>query len=627
MTKPRLQPNWTWVADTIGTTAGQFICPLRPVTSLVIDGTRYFANGWNRAWYLDLLAGKLQPLGSVAPTTFVLTIPAGGAAMPTGLTFTYYVVFRNSARGEETAPQVAAAGDVTADPTLTLGVAGKAISNATGITRDVNVAWTDPADGRWTTADIYRRRQNSSEFVRVGSSAIAGGAFLDTIPEASLSTATSDIYVPRYRTTYPPIFKVLSAHLGRILGITGTDALIYYSQATRPDGELVQTDFPSANILAIEPDDGLGVIVALFSHYDTTLVLKERGGYLLEGDPADFSIQYRRMYAGRGISSPRAIVPVQSMYVIHDQEGLYGWSPNGEPAVLGLRNRTIGVSPLAPIWARLNRAAMDMVHLDFDPETGYVHTHMPFDHDPIPKRAPSWNVAENRFDGIDDEVNLAAGLVEDSHGLEHRNFLDDIGFQFERDLLPSYGLEAGTPQGVVASGTGFPTIAVTGTPFATNVLTGPTATPYRRRSAAGALLDENRVLSNVSGDIHPLYWSSSAVAAGQTIDTGVIPFEPVFAQSDYQTDQRKTVMHLTVRFTPQTAFLGVTPTLNVYSSPDAASYTLRRAVNMTGTDGWATVPCWDRCFKWNLKMQADRAGDAVELQALSAWLTATWLRR
>jgi hypothetical protein len=613
---PRINPRWTLLADTL---EGVPICRYRPIGSIVVDGTRYFFNGWNQPWYIDLVAGKLFPLGSRAPTTFALALSAAGApaALPTGRTAYYYVVFRNDDRGEETAPQV----DVN-------GVAGISIANGTGTTRDVTVTWVDPGDGRWLTADIYKQRYLSSEYVRVASVDIATGTYLDVTPDANLSTATSALYVTRWRTTLPPAYKVLSAHLGRILAITGKSSVIDYSQPLDPAGELLQVDFPVQNKLIVEGDDGLGDIVLIFAHYDTTIVVKERGAYLLEGDPADNTIAWRRMYADRGALSPRSFLALHSSFAIGDGQGLYGWTPSAEPAILGTRNKgNAAESPLSPFWRRVNRGAAGMVHLAHRQEQGTVEFYAPIDYEPIAMRCATWYYRENRFDGIDDRVALATGTLSDRSGAEHDCYLDDLGYIWERDQSRAQGVESGGTR-LTSIHLGTLPGGVAGVGAIASGLAGVDGVPTIRRDAAGVLIQQNRAFMQASSTAAVLlYWSGTALDPTQTLDFGVIPFTPMFAARDFGTGDKKTIPRFIVRFRPQSTFLGLTPTLNVYTGNDERGYTLRRAIDLTNTDGWAIVPCWDRGFKWNVKMEASRAGDDAQIEALTIDVLSGRVRR
>lgn len=616
MNKPRLQPQWTYLGYTL---EGVPICPYRGAVSVDLDGTRYFANGWNQSWYMDIVAGKLFPLGSTVPTTFAVADAAGGSTFPAGRVVTYYLVFRNSSRQEETAAQI--------------------IDHTMSGTKDNDVTWVDPGDGRWDKARIYRRKNLSNDIVKVADVAIATQTYTDSTPDGSLSNSISDVYVPRYRTTLPPPFKALATHRGYMLGITGKDAIVHFSQRVRGDGELVQTDFPDVNKLAIDPDDGLGENVAIFSHNDITIIGKRRGLYVLQGDFADESLTYQRMYAGRGVLSARAILAVQGAFTILDEQGLYAWSPDAVPQIVGTRGGSSTASPLSPLWERIGRAAADMIHLTHREARGVVDVAAPLDHEPIPMRAPIWNYRDNRFDSIDDRVALAAGMLEDGAGVEHECYLNELGHLWEREQSAAgEGVEAGsTSAGTLSAAADV--ISVLSGAFEDDDLLGPEGSPMQIRDPAtagegpGALSSDNRVYAAGVAEVTVLYRLTSAVLQSQTLEVGTVPFIAAFAKSDWGTADRKTLPRLIVRFTPQDVVLGTSPYLHVYSSADSDDYTYRPArqsgdgVDQTNPDGWALVPCWDRCFRWNLKFEAFRAPDRVKLQAMTADLWAGRLRR
>lgn len=586
--------------------------PTLPITSMVIDGTRYFFNGWNQPWYADISAGKLFPLGSTAPTTFTVNDDAGGTAFTAGTVLFYYLAFRNDDRGEETCPQV------------TAGVRG--IEHTMVGTKDAKIDWTDPGDGRWTHAAIYRRFQNSDLIVRVALVPIANATYVDNTPDAGLDPTA--LYIDRFRSTLPPKFLSACAHLGRIFAVTGTDNLLYWSSRVRADGELVQTDFKSANLAAIDPDEGLGENIGLVPHYDTTILFKRRGIVLIEGDPANDSFAFRTLYAGRGAFSPKCVVPVDGGYVAWDEDGMYGWSPSMEPKILASDGAP--VSPLAPIWARVNRGSHLSCHLRHRVEAGVVEAYGPLDHEPFPRRALGiWNKEFDRFDSIDDRHATAAGDLEDGAALEHDTFLGPLGLLWEREQSYAHGVEDTNIAGSVLTEPGAPSrIACAISNFASNPLTGPTGAFMERRDGDGVLLDENVVFNVPGGDeIDTFWWSPEAVALSQTLDVGIMVSTAEFAKSDYRTADRKYVPRVIVRFAPLDTILGVSPTLSVYSAADERAYTLRRTIDMTNTDGWSIVPCNDRFFHFNLKFEKRLATDRFEIQALTAHLWSGLVRR
>jgi hypothetical protein len=604
----RLTPNLAFLADSV---EGVPIHPTLPKTSMVIDGTRYFFNGWNQPWYADIATGKLFPLGSRAPTTFTVADDAGGTAFPAGTELFYYLVFRNDARGEETCPQL------DAD-----GVAGYAYTMIG--TKDALITWDDPGDERWTTADIYRRFQNSDLIVRVASVPIADETYVDDTVDDDLDVTA--LYIARFRSDLPPKFLSASPHLGRILGVTGKDSLIYFSQRVRADGELVQVDFKPSSIVIVDPDDGLGENMALVAHYDTTILFKRYGIVLIEGDPANDSFAFRTLYSGRGILGPRCVVAVDGAYVVCDEQGMYGWLPSSEPRVLGARGGTM--SPLAPLWKRINRGSHLNCHLRWRPEPGVVEAYFPIDVEPYARRGAVWNKEADRFDSLDDRISTATGDLEDGAGVLHDTFLGPLGLMWEREMTEAHGLESGDIAAQFLSAPGaISRIHCAAASFTSDPLPGPTGTFLERYDVDGELLDENVVFSNSGGDIDQLWWSPEAVAFSQTLDVGVMVSTAEFAKSDYETADRKFVPRVVVRFKPLDTIMGVSPTLSVYSAADERTYALRRTLDMTNVDGWSIVPCNDRFFHFNLKFEKRLATDRFEVQAISADLWAGRLRR
>jgi len=631
--RPVLRPTFTPLANAVTTyltpsyTSMEPVCPWRPLNPVQIDGTAYFANGWNRSFYADIVEGKLYPLGSIAPATFVVTDAAGGSSMPAGATRFYYFAFRNDNRAEETAPQL------DAD-----GVAGYEYTMVA--TKDRDITWEDPGDGRWTHAAIYVRRPLSDDIVKLAYVPIETETYTDTTPDNDLSTAITDTYVPRYRTDYPPRFKAFSEHMGRVLAITGKDAVLYFSQQVHPTGELLQTDFPAGNLLAIDPDDGLGELTAVFAHYDATILAKRRGAYLFEGDSPD-TFTWRRLYQGRGMASARAWCAVNSSLIMYDEiGGMYAWSPGAEPQVIGNKGTGVAESPLAPTWQRVNRDALDFIHLHHKEFEGYVEACLPMDRAPIATDRARWNFRDNRFESVDDAVSLAAGPLEDSSGVEHHVRQDDLGFVLEEDVGVSGGVQSGSIHSDTLNPASQPgEIATPATAYNPEPLLGPHGTILERRDADGVLLDSNRVLDANPNVLTLLYYSPVALHTPQTIDVGCIPADVTFAQWDMGTADRKTMPRCIPRFRPGTAWNGVspttypvfgssglTPTLNVFSAADERAFALRRAVDMTGAKGWASVPCWDRGYRVTVRFEAHRAGDYFLVQAMTLDVWATRVR-
>jgi len=621
-TVPVLVPQFRLLASGITMSSASTVplCPYRPFVSVVLDGTAYFFNGWNRPFYADLSVGKLFPLGSTAPTTFAVADAGSGTAFATAHSRFYYLCFRNEDRLEETAPQE------------TAGVAGFTDVIGTGPT-DRTITWVDPGDGRWTHAAIYVRRPNSDDIVKLAYVAIAAQTYTDNTVDANLSTAITDTYVFRWRNGYPPVFQSASVHLGRMVAVTGKDANLYYFQTNHPTGEFTQSDLPSGNVLAIEPDDGLGPCVAVFAHYDATIIVKRRGLYLLEDDWEPLPV-VRRMFEGRGILGPRAWTTAHSIFVMQDELGPYGWSPGAQPQVLGVKGSGVASSPLAPTWLRLNRDAAAMVHLNHKERLGYVECRMPSDRDSIPWQRVRWNLEENRFESVDTVVSLAAGTLEDRSGLLHDLHLDDLGFMHEEDIGVTDGVTAGDVHATHAlrnpdDVTIFKQIACVNAAWGSDPMTGPDGSLCEvRNGTTGALLETNRVLRRVSNPIvEVMYWSPISVDSSQTFDVGVIPADAEFPHLRVGLGKRMTVQRLVLDVNLQSAIYGITPTLNVFTAPDERAFTLKRAIDLTGSDAWAAVPCWDRGFRLKVRLEAHRAGDHFNVNGIAADLWSVRGRR
>lgn len=625
MLTPKINPTLTLITDRVtfpiyatGSTLDVPVDQQRPCTRIDIDGTPYFFNGHDIPFYPDITAEKLFPLGSEAPTQFAVA-DAAGTTFPNLHVRFYYLVFRNDDRFEETCPQL------DAD-----GVAGYEHTK-TGI-GDRTITWDDPGDGRWTHAAIYVRRPLTDDFVLLDMVPIANETYTDDTPDADLSTLQIDVYVPRYRTTYAPPFSCATQHFGRILGVTGKDANVYYSQFLDPTGELTLTDFPAGNIIAIEPDDGLGPIVAIFAHYDTTVVLKRHGIYTLEGD-FDPLPTIRRMFSGRGCIGPRAWVSVHSAVIVVDELGPYAWTPGSEPQVIGVRGTGNVESPLAPTWKRLNRDAASMIHVTHKEYLGFVEFRIPIDHQPIPMHRVRWNLRQNRFESIDDVVSLAAGVLESGSGIQHDMRADDLGNIIQEDfgvaeLLEDGGIEGTRPTQTPNSSSGLILgRVVLVNSFDTDTLLGPSASPLQRRDADGTLLDSNRVFAHSAPDIVLLYWHEEPAISTQSIDVGVVPATVDFPHWDLDTSNLKRMPRMLVRFKPQDTHFGLSPNLKVYTGHDESALTLRRSVDVTNDYGQAAIPSEERGFRLKVRFEAHRACDTFVVPAMTAFVRAIGQRR
>lgn len=600
-----LRPNWTAVSATKD--------PFRAWVSAVIDGIAYFANGWDQPWYVDVNTGHLWPLGSVAPTSFVVADAPGGATFAAGTVLVYYLVFRNADMGEETAPQA------TADSSGNL-VAG--VTHAMAGTKDALITWSiSEAGTRWSHVDVYRQLQNSSGFVRVGHAAVSAGTFTDSTADANVSTAVQDAYVPRYRLTLPPVFKGLAAYQGILFGFDGKSANLYYSQQSLPTGELVTTDFPAGNILPIEIDDGLGEITAVVTFYGTMYVFKRRGVYSVTGsDVTTFAVT--RMFGDRGCIGPRCVVPVFASLYFLDERGMFGWVTSSEPVVVGAQ---VGVatplwgkrhldepSPLGPFWNRLNLDAADMMQVVHNESLGYVEAYVAIDNEPQARHRVRAFYRKDRYESIDGMVSHACGTLYDGVETPYVCRLDDLGLLWQNDVAgDSEGVFAGDTTGAVASIAG-QVLSLPAAAVSTSDLLGPRGCPVDRYDANGNVVDENRVVNVADGThLELLRWCSAAYAAGDTAAWGVIRDLFELPIMDYSTGDWKTIQHVLAEFDVKSA--GV---LRIDTAADGSAYVERKEIDLTNAKQWALVPCWDRGFTWRMRGYSRYAGVGYSVRAL-----------
>lgn len=607
-----LRPHWTALA------AGKD--PYRGWVSAILDGVAYFANGFDQAWYADVNGAAFWPLGSDAPTSFVVADAPGGATFPIGMTLTYFLVFRNPDMGEETAPQA------TDDGTGLL-VAG--VSHTMVGTKDALITW-NPAEipARFAKVRIYRQRQDSDDVVLVAEVAASAGTYTDSTNDANLSTALEDTYWARYRLDLPPIFKGLAAYQGRLFGFTGLDANLFYSQQALANGEFVTSDFPAANILPIEPDDGFGEITAVVAHYDLLLVFKRRGCYSVSDFTSGIPV-VTRMFGDRGCIGPRCVISVFDALVFLDERGLFSWLTSAEPVVVGAQG---GVgspygkghleepSPLAPLWTRLNMDAADMMHLIHNEELGYVEAWVCLDNEPQARHRVRDYYRKDRYESVDDGmVSCAGGILRDGAEAAYLMRLSDDGLLWQCDYGDAEGIQSGDTQGAVTSAAG-QLLNLAAATLLTDDLLGPLGAPVDRTNSAGTVVDQNRIVEVTdTHHVRMLRYMPTAVAAGDIAYLAVIRDLWELPILDFMTGDWKTVSHIILEFDVETASV-----LRVDTAGDERAYTQRRLIDLSSTAGWASVPCWDRAYRWRSRYYSRLANNPYSVRAIRIdW----WARR
>ena len=282
----------------------------------------------------------------------------------------------------------------------------------------------------------------------------------------------------------------------------------------------------------------------------------------------------------------------------------------------------MAASPLAPLWARLNLDAADMMQVVHNEALGYVEAWIALDASPQARHRVRWNYRQDRLESIDDGmVSCAAGVLEDGAEVQHLVHLDDLGFLWEQDVGASEGVYAGDTTATVTGGS-LPSITASGAAFSVDDLTGAVGCPVDRYDASGNVVDENRVVAVTGTTLRMLRYSPTAAAAGQSVAVGVIRDLWQLPTFDFATGDRKTVSYVVVEFEVETA-----STLRMDSTSDEHAFTRRREIDLSNADGWAIVPCNDRGFRWTARFSSRYAGFGYSVRALRVNWRAGWVRR
>lgn len=573
---------------------------------VVVDGSPYFANGWDQPWRMDPATGAAYNAGSTAPTTFAVADAAGGTTFPIGTVLTYYLVFRNSSFDKETAPQ------------QTSGVPG--VSHTMVATKDALITWTDPG-GEWDQVAIYRRLQQSDNYKLVDYEAASAGTYTDNSPDSALETATN--YVTRYRATLPPIFAGIATHLNRMWGWTGGDAKAYYAQQVLIGTENVADDFPDSWELLIGVNDGRGPIVSMVALYDSLLAFKWDGCYEITGTDI-LTFEVRELFSERGAISNRCIVPQEGSLVVLDKRGLYSWSPGAIPRVLGATENT-EMSPLQPLWDRMNLDAASTFFAVVDRAQRIMRFHVALDFEPVPNVAVVWDYGNNRFVGVDTlEWGGAGGSVRDGGGTDHTLRIDDLAYLWEENYGSVEGVLSGdTSATITAYGATTDLITASAASFNVTAANGVIGAPFRRYSSAGAVLDSNRVYSASTTTITPYYfYSGTAPAANQTLKLGVIPARGRSGKWRMGTDEKKHWRSLAFEFDQESSgTVAVTGAFNDQAS-DTSLGTLTLSGGVRGV-----VPVMGRARTFAFEFAADAPSNPFTIRATTIYAYAVEDRR
>ena len=592
MTTP-LSPNFT-----TGFTA---IDRYRPWIGAVLDGVPFFVNGKDSNFRWEPGTATKYLMGSTAPTTFAVAVTGASGWLANGATAFYYLEFYNSKLTKATAPQL------TAGTPATYGIS---VTNSSGGTRDVLVTWTDPG-GEFDKARIWRRLQGSDNFRRVAEVTASTATYTDSSTDATLRT-NGTVYIPRYRTTLPPVFKGMAVHQNRVFGWTGLDGNGYYGQQGLVT-EFVMDDFPDENILPIAPNDGLGVVTAAFSFNTSLLWFKLRGAYEMSGnDVSTWAI--RPLFLDRGALNPRCIVYLEGSLYVLDQRGIYQWVPGIEPRVLGASYNT-KASPFQPIFDRMNLSAADTFFAVVDQTQRIIRWHVALDYEPVPNAAIVWDYGNNRFVGVDTmEWGTAGGILTDRFGANHVVRVDDLAFVWEEGIQAAEGITNGDTSGTVTAwSTNNLFLTCGAAAFGSAAVTGAMNTPYRVRNVAGTVTDENRAYNATPVEITPYYAPTTTPAATDTVKIGIVPTLARTGKMRMGSNLKKHIRTAAVEFDKETV-----GTVTVSGARDDESSATLREMPLTGNVR-AIVPVNSRCRTYQFTFEQDAASFAMTLRGLSIY--------
>lgn len=496
-----LAPNWL-----TGFTKDTY----RSVCTIESDGVILQANGYNLPWLVndsaepwtaEALGGSPPGEGEHTANIVAIALDAGGSYLANNESATYYFTLRNDRIGIETAPQ------------------SLSITNSSGFARGVTATWSDTGLAvYWTHIVIYRRFKDASGFKEIAKVTVATGTYTDDTTWAALET--KDAYLPRYRRSPPPYFKSIAECRQRIFGVTGKDNSLWHGQL--PDiigGEFVQVDFYREE--KIGPGDSFGNCLAVVEHDGFLYIFKEEAIYMLEGDDPD-NWTIRRTHAKRGCLTQRMIVPVREYFAFLDRDGLHLWTPGGDPVMAGA-DAGSNFSPLEPRWKSMNLAARELFDMAFHDDTGEIELLVATDGWPMPNRRIVYSTDEGCFTADEECYGTALGTLKDAGGDRHFCRGDELGFLWDQYLGLREGCTSGPTSGTMDSSTTALAWSIDTVTFIASI-SGVPGCPVERFSAAGVLIDTNRIYDGGLNSLTPLYWRPTAVASGQTVQIAGITY-------------------------------------------------------------------------------------------------------
>jgi hypothetical protein len=247
----------------------------------------------------------------------------------------------------------------------------------------------------------------------------------------------------------------------------------------------------------------------------------------------------------------------------------------------------------------MNLGVADSFFAVLDRKNGLVHFHIALDYEPITNYVAIYDYRRDRWLTDPCVWGTAGGFLEDGAGLIHRCRIDDFGLLWREDAGNSDGVYAGS---TTATLTGTPTVLAwpaSAAAFNTTTATGAPGAPLERYSAAGAVLDQNRVYAASSTVLTLYYYSSATVTdAADTVAIGVIPGVFRIPQLTLDTARDKTVQQVVLGHGS-----GVSGAIKVETARNDGAYAAAAVEPSLSSAVQSVVPVRDNaCRTWSLQV-------------------------
>jgi len=478
--------------------------PTAPPSVLLVDDKYFITDGWRSPCYLNRDDGELYDIGGAVPAA-PATVDVAGATFPALTVLVYRFTHYDPYLDAETAP---------VEYEHTVG----------GAPANVQHTFADPsvANPQFTKVRLYRQVP-SGPFHLVATIDANASPYVDTMTDATLENQLP--MVQRYRITDLPKFRGWIFAQGRIIGWTGLDSILHFSQLRRVSVLVpgnVLTDFPDDAILPVDPNDGFGPIVRVLWDGEALMVFKEQAVYRIYGGPDPIDMDIEIVSAEVGALGQWGVLPVKSFTFFASDLGGMMLPPGGTPQILAQLS-DVGVSPLEPIWGRVNRRALPLLRAWHDVRRGRYMVRAPLDDDPISSCTIvlEYRTPGERYVAVDEEVFFnVAGKVNDGGGRPHVLALDDLGQVIEMEQGDNDLLEdVNTPREATVVDTTEGMNVLTGTAWSGAYL----GVPFEVRDEDGIeVLQRNRMVFAAGNTVRAMYPFESDPVADQVLKFGTV---------------------------------------------------------------------------------------------------------